>query len=110
MVRASPANGMSSARGFMRRGNAAQMMPAAASTISAPSMPAEKYSALEKPYGWFSSGGEAARRNMESARSAAARLTSDSSASERSPTESVSHQAKVLSPIVATAAPTESHA
>ena len=44
-----PANGMSSSRGAMSRGSAAQTMPAAASTMSAPSMPAEKYSALEKP-------------------------------------------------------------
>jgi hypothetical protein len=48
-VSARPASGMSSSRGAISRGMAVQTMPAAASTISAPSMPAEKYSALEKP-------------------------------------------------------------
>ena len=49
VVSAKPANGVSSSRGAISRGMAAHTMPAAASTISAPSMPAEKYSALEKP-------------------------------------------------------------
>ena len=92
------------------RNRRVQTMPAAASTISAPSMPAEKYSALEKPYGCSSSGGDAARRSIDSASSAAARLTRDSSASDSRPTEPVSHQASVLSPIVAIAAATDSQA
>src|SRR3954466_9645926 len=99
-VRLKPASGMSIGRGDITRGIAVQMMPAAATTISAPSIPAEKYSALEKPYGYSASGGEAARRSMESASSAAARLTSDSSASDKRPTEPVSHQASALSTIV----------
>ena len=85
-------------------------MPAAASTISAPSMPAEKYSAFEWPNWWPSSGGAAASRSIDTASSAAARFTKDSSASDSSPTEPVSHQASVLSAIVASAATTDSQA
>ena len=47
---------------------------------------------------------------MERASSAAARLTMDSSASDSRPTEPVSHQASVLSPMVASAAATDSQA
>src|SRR5574341_2247169 len=109
-VSPSPSAGASSARGSISRGSALARMPAAARTISAPSMPAAKYSALENPYGCSSSGGEAASRSMESASSAAARLTIDSSASESRPTEPVSHQANALSEIVATAAAMDSQA
>ena len=85
-------------------------MLAAAMTISAPSMPLAKYSALKRPYGCSSSGGAAASRSIDSRSSAAARLISDSSASESSPTEPVTYQASVLRTIVATAAPTDSQA
>jgi hypothetical protein len=47
---------------------------------------------------------------MESASSAAARLTIDSSASESRPTEPVSHQASAFRPIVASAAAIDSQA
>src|ERR1043165_1102268 len=85
-------------------------MPAAASTISAPSTPAARYSALEKPYGCCLSGGVAARRSIDSAITPAARLTNDSRASDSSPTEPVTHQARPLRTIVATAAAIESRA
>ena len=48
-LRPSPRTGASSGSGRSSRGIAVTRMPAAASTISAPSMPAAKYSALEKP-------------------------------------------------------------
>src|SRR3954466_767215 len=85
-------------------------MPPAARTMSAPSTPAEMYSALAMPEGKAWSGGEAARRSIESMRSAAARLTSDSRASESSPTDPVSHHAYALSAMVASAAAMESQA
>jgi hypothetical protein len=52
----------------------------------------------------------AASRSIDSMSSAAARLTSDSSASESSATEPVIHHASVFSPIVASAAATDSQA
>jgi len=47
---------------------------------------------------------------MDSASTAAARLTSDSSASESRPTDPVSHHAAVFRPIVASAAAIDSQA
>ncbi len=85
-------------------------MPAAASTMSAPSTPLEKYSALKCPCGCSSSGGSAASRSIDTASTAAARLISDSSASESRPTEPVKYQASVFSAMVASAAATDSQA
>ena len=65
-------------------------MLAAAPTISAPSKPLEKYSALVWPKVCSSSGGLAATESASSATRAAMRLTKDSSASDRRPTEPVS--------------------
>src|SRR5262245_33804723 len=48
--------------------------------------------------------------SIASVTTAAARFTNDSSASDSSPTEPVSHQAPALSAIVATAAAIDSHA
>ena len=105
-----PRTAVSSGCGWRSRGIAVAKIPPAASTISAPSMPAEKYSAFEWPYWWPSSGGAAASRSIDTASSAAARFTKDSSASDSSPTEPVSHQASNLSAIVASAAATDSQA
>ena len=78
-------------------------MASAATKISTPSKPLEKYSALWWPNGWSSSGGRAAIVTIASANIAPARLTSDSIASDSRPTEPVSHQAPVFSAIVASA-------
>src|SRR5690606_29503492 len=80
----------------------------AAPKISRPSKPLAKYSALPWPNGWPASAGVWAMVTIASANSAAARLTSDSIASDSSPTESVSHQASVFSAMVASAAATDS--
>ena len=85
-------------------------MPAAASTMSAPSLPAAKYSAFDSPNGCASSGGEAASRNIHSASRAAARLTSPSSASESRPTEPVTHHASDFNAMVSSAVASDSHA
>src|SRR5688500_9785878 len=85
-------------------------MAPAARTMSAPSSAAEKYSALENPYGKSASGGDAATLSIHSAMKAAPRLTNDSRASDSSPTEPVSHHAHILSPMVAMAAATASQA
>src|SRR5688572_9822000 len=85
-------------------------MAPAARTMSAPSSAAEKYSALEKPYGNSASGGEAATLSIHNAMKAAPRLTNYSRASDSSPTEPLSHHAHVLSPMVAVAAATASQA
>ena len=85
-------------------------MPSAAIRMSAPSAPLEKYSALSCPYGWSSSSGRAATVSMAIASIAPARFTSDSSASDNSPTEPVSAHAQVLSPMVTSAASADSHA
>ena len=68
-----------------------------------PSNPLAKYSALPRPNACSSSAGSDATVSIASAIIAPARLTPDSSASESSPTEPVSHQAMVLRRIVATA-------
>ena len=83
-------------------------MASAATKISTPSKPLEKYSALWWPNGWFSSGGRAATMTIANANIAPARLTSDSIASDSRLTESVTHQAPVLSVMVATATAIES--
>ena len=78
--------------------------------MSTPSAPLAKYSALPYPNACSSSGGRAARVTIPSVRRAAARFTTDSSASESSPTEPVRRYATVFRAIVATAAATESQA
>ena len=85
-------------------------MKAAATKIMTPSMIAEKYSALEWPNWWSSSAGLIEIFRTMSATTAATRLTTDSAASESSPTEPVSQAAAPLSAIVPRAAPMESHA
>src|SRR3989338_5231400 len=75
-----------------------------------PSKALEKYSALPWPCAWVSSAGPSASDSMASAISAPARLTKDSSASDSSPTEPVSHQAAPLSRMVESAAAIERYA
>ncbi|MBK9474413.1 MAG: hypothetical protein IPO18_19445 [bacterium] len=65
------------------------MMPAAAARISRPSVVLEKYSALPCPYVWPLSAGRAAIVSMANAMKPATRLTTDSTASDRKPTELV---------------------
>ena len=94
--------------GSMNRCAAAQMMPTAAPTMSRPSKPLEKYSALVWPNGWSSSAGRCAIVTIAMANSAEARFTNDSIASDNRPTESVIHHAAVFMTMVATAAMTDS--
>ena len=98
----------SSGWGSKRRCTATQIIPSAAPTISRPSKPLEKYSAFEWPKGCSSSGGASATVTIANAKMAEARFTKDSMASESRPTESVTHQAAVLSAIVTTAVAMES--
>ena len=79
-------------------------MPAAAAMMRKPSTPLEKYSAFVYPKACFWSGGFAATVSAHRAISAATRLTTDSAASERRPTEPVSFQAASFNAIVTTAA------
>ena len=69
--------------------------------IICPSSAAEKYSALLCPKWWFLSAGIATTLSAMSTATAATRLTTDSAASESSPTEPVICHAMVLSVIVA---------
>ena len=85
-------------------------MLTAASRISVPSTPLEKYSALEWPNACESSAGRAATASIASAMSAPARFTNDSSASDSRPTEPVSAYAAPFRPMVASAAAIESQA
>jgi hypothetical protein len=78
--------------------------------MSALSRPLEKYSALLWPKACSSSGGRSATVSAHSAAAAATRLTSDSAASEKSPTDPVSRYAPTLRPMVNTAAAIESTA
>ena len=78
-----------SGTGVMSRWTAVTMMYTAATKIMIPSVTAEKYSALVCPKWWPASGGRAATVRATSATTAATRLTTDSAASESSPTESV---------------------
>ena len=79
----------SSGLGVMRRTAAAYAMLTAATRISVPSTPLEKYSALPWPYGWSSSAGRAATVNIAKAIIPPTKLTPDSMASESRPTEPV---------------------
>ncbi len=85
-------------------------MLSAATRISVPSTPLEKYSALLWPYEWSSSAGRDATVSMLRAMTAPTRLTRDSIASDRRPTDPVRRYAMVLSAMVATAAAIDSHA
>ena len=85
-------------------------MKAAATKIMAPSMTAEKYSALEWPNWWSSSAGRIEIFRTMSATTAATRLTTDSAASESRPTEPVSHAAMPLSAMVPRAVAMDSQA
>ena len=80
----------SSGCGCSKRLMADHAMATAATMIKVPSTPLEKYSALAWPYSWSASGGRSAMMSIHSAISAATRLTSDSTASDSSPTEPVS--------------------
>jgi hypothetical protein len=84
-------------------------MLTAASRISEPSTPLEKYSALLWPYGWSSSAGWVAMVNIARAMMPPTRLTTDSIASESRPTDPVRRQATSFNPMVTTAAEMESH-
>jgi hypothetical protein len=84
------------------------MIASAATKMSTPSKPLEKYSALWWPNGCSSSAGCAATVTIASANIAPARLTTDSIASASRPTEPVSHHAPVFSAIVAAATAIES--
>ena len=90
------------------RTTAVHPIETAASRINPPSTPAEKYSAFSWPNRCCSSGGVLAQRSIAIATRAATRFTTDSSASDRNPTESVSCQASIFSEIVVTAAATDS--
>ena len=85
-------------------------MAMAAAMIRNPSTPLEKYSAFVYPNACSVSGGRSATASAHSATNAAMRLTTDSAASERRPTDPVSFQAASLRPIVTTAAPIERRA
>ena len=98
-----PQPSCSSGCGTSSRCTAAQMMPSAATMISRPSKPEEKYSALWCPYGWSVSAGRRAMVTINNANPALARFTKDSIASASRPTEAVIHQARVFSAIVSTA-------
>ena len=86
----------SSAFWCSRRSIAVATMTAAATTIMPPSSPLEKYSAFACPYGCSSSAGRAATVNAANATHAATTLTSDSSASDKSPSEPVIQKASPL--------------
>ena len=79
--------------GLMMRPIAEYTMKAAATKIMTPSKTAEKYSALECPNWWSSSAGRIEILRTMSATIAATRLTRDSAASDRSPTDPVSQAA-----------------
>jgi hypothetical protein len=85
-------------------------MPPDATTTRRPSNPLAKYSALLWPYAWSSSAGRVAIRSIDSSITAAPTFTSDSRASDRSPTELVSAHAAALSASVLRDAAIESHA
>ena len=106
----SPTLSCSGMTGVMSRSTAEMMMNAAATKIMTPSVMAEKYSALECPNWWSSSAGLIAIFRTMSATTAATRLTTDSAASDSSPTEPVSHAANALRAMVVTAAPIDSQA
>ena len=77
------------ARGWRSRSTADHPMPTAANRIKAPSTLLEKYSAFVCPQACSSSAGFAAIVSIHTAIRAAARFTSDSTASEKSPTDAV---------------------
>lgn len=93
--------------GCRNRSTAVYMMTRAATKIIIPSTAAEKYSALVWPKWWFLSAGIAATLSAMSTAIAATRLTTDSAASERRPTEPVMRHAMTLSVMVTTAAAME---
>ncbi len=90
----------SSGTGSISRCTAETTIATAATMISAPSTPLEKYSALSWPYACRSSAGCAASVSAPMATRPAARLTSDSSASDHRLTEPVRKYAPNLSTIV----------
>ena len=96
--------------GVCQRSQAAIAIPTAAARMRKPSAPLAKYSALEYPKSCVGSGGFAATVRAQRAISAATRLTTDSAASERRPTEPVSFHAAAFRAIVTTAAAIESPA
>jgi hypothetical protein len=75
--------------GSINLSHAVTPIQAAAIMIRALSNPLEKYSALLWPKACSSSGGRTARVSAHSAATAATRLTTDSAASEKSPTDPV---------------------
>lgn len=75
-------------------------MPKAAITIKTPSIKLEKYSALSWPKGCSASGGRDATLSIINATIAAAKLISDSIASDIKPTDPVIKNAADLIPIV----------
>ena len=106
----SPMPTFSSAWGFRNRWIELNRITAAATKIIIPSAAAEKYSALLCPKWWFLSGGLIATVSATSATIAATRLTSDSAASDSSPTDPVTCQATVFRAMVTSAAAMDSHA
>ncbi len=93
--------------GWNSRSPAAPTMAIAAATISTPSKPLEKYSALWCPYGWPSSGGCAAHDTIISANTAPTRFTNPSIASDNRLTDPLTYQAAAFNAIVATATTAE---
>ena len=102
-----PTHGSTMGAGFCHRSQAAIAIPRAAARMRKPSAPLAKYSALEYPKSCVGSGGFVATVRAQRAISAATRLTTDSAASERSPTDPVSLQAAAFRAIVTTAAAIE---
>ena len=96
--------------GSRNRWIALNRITAAATKIIIPSVAAEKYSALLCPKWWFLSAGRIATVSATSATTAATRLTTDSAASDSSPTDPVICHATVFSAIVTRAAAIDSHA
>ncbi|SFD81546.1 hypothetical protein SAMN04489710_106264 [Paracidovorax konjaci] len=106
---ASPQPSCEMGAGANRRCTDAQRIASAAPSTRMPSKPDEKYSALWWPNGWPPSAGRCATVTIISAKTAPARFTNDSSASDSSPTEPVRYQADPLRKMVTTATATEIH-
>ena len=94
----------------MSRGTEVHTIAPAATKMSAPSMPLEKYSAFSWPKLCSWSGFSDAYVSTASAMSAARMLTTDSTASESRPTEPVRKYAANLSAMTTTEVATETHA
>src|SRR5699024_9482457 len=93
--------------GASSRCPAVQMISTAARRIMAPATSAEKYSAFPWRKLWLASAGRAATVKAMTAMTAVTRLTTDSRASDKKPTDPVTEAAIIFNPMVTTAAATE---